>query len=130
MAKNARILGIRLDDHTTQRLTRFEKETLIEGVSLARAALCASLDSYEANGTLSLPLKIVPAQNEAKFTSPTSAPTPFVVTKILGPEVLQPTEPEQKASTLNEVPPVAPALESNRLRRRLETVTKRGTTTR
>lgn len=69
MAKNARILGIRLDDHTAQRLTRFENATLIEGVSLARASLCASLDSYELNGTLTLPLKIVPAQNEAKFTS-------------------------------------------------------------
>lgn len=58
MPKNARILGIRLDDHTNQRLTRFEKETLIEGVSLARAALIASLDTYEAMGTLTLPLKI------------------------------------------------------------------------
>ncbi len=45
--KNARTLGIRLDEKTNARLEQFEQATLIEGVSLARAALIAALDSYE-----------------------------------------------------------------------------------
>lgn len=36
--KNARTLGIRLDEKTNARLEQFEQATLIEGVSLARAA--------------------------------------------------------------------------------------------
>jgi hypothetical protein len=56
--KNARTLGIRLDEHTNARLLRFEAATLIEGVSLARAALIAALDAYEADNSLTLPLRI------------------------------------------------------------------------
>jgi hypothetical protein len=67
--KNARILGIRLDQKTNARLVRFENTTLIEGVSLARAALIAALETYERHGSLTLPLKIISfAQNENLFT--------------------------------------------------------------
>ena len=69
--KNARILGIRLDEKTDERLRRFEDATLIEGVSLARAALIASLDSYEANESLTLPLKIVSSTQHQKSLSQT-----------------------------------------------------------
>lgn len=62
--KNARTLGIRLDEKTNARLVKFEEATLIEGVSLARAALIAALDSFEANQSLTLPLKIVSATQE------------------------------------------------------------------
>jgi hypothetical protein len=71
--KNARILGIRLDEKTDERLRRFEAATLIEGVSLARAALIASLDSYEANESLTLPLKIVSSTQHQKSPSQTGA---------------------------------------------------------
>lgn len=60
--KNARILGIRLDEHDAQRVAKFEQQTHIEGVSLARAALRSALDYYETTGTLTLPLKIVEAK--------------------------------------------------------------------
>lgn len=54
--KNARTLGIRLDQKDTDRLHKFEAETTIDGVSLARAALKAALAYYEEHGNISLPL--------------------------------------------------------------------------
>lgn len=61
--KNARTLGIRLDQNLDARLTSFENKTHIEGVSLCRAALKAALDEFESAGSLSLPLRIVSAKN-------------------------------------------------------------------
>lgn len=100
MPKNARILGIRLDDHTNTRLTRFENDTLIEGVSLARAALCAALDSYEENSTLSLPLKIVSA-------TATSAQTTAIACANTAPStvIFPPPPPTSKtAATIVKLP--------------------------
>jgi hypothetical protein len=62
--KNARTLGIRLDEHDASILQRYEMETTMEGVGLARAALKAALKFYEANGQITVPLKIVPATPE------------------------------------------------------------------
>jgi hypothetical protein len=59
--KNARILGVRLDEKTTARVAIFEQKTHIEAVSLARASLLAALDYFDATGSLSLPLQITPA---------------------------------------------------------------------
>lgn len=56
--KNARTLGIRLDATDTQRIDKFEMTTHIEAVSLARAALKAALTTFEATGSLTLPLRI------------------------------------------------------------------------
>ncbi|WP_395739330.1 hypothetical protein [Prosthecobacter sp.] len=57
--KNARTLGLRLDAADDARLAKFEEETHIEGVSLARASLKASLSAYEQRGALSLPLVVI-----------------------------------------------------------------------
>jgi len=59
--KNARILGVRLDEKTTARIAVFEQKTHIEAVSLARASLLAALDYFDATVSLSLPLQISPA---------------------------------------------------------------------
>lgn len=117
--KNARILGIRLDSIDAERVKRFEDTTHIEGVSLARAALKAALARFEETGSLSLPLRVVEdaAQAPAK---------PFKITKIIGPDPLNPTEAEKKASVVNDAPSEAPELASNRLQRQLDAVTKRG----
>ena len=65
--KNARILGVRLDEKTTARIAVFEQKTHIEAVSLARASLLAALDYFEATGSLSLPLQIFPATPSQKI---------------------------------------------------------------
>ena len=57
--KNARQLGLRLDSEDDKRLTKFESETHVEPVSLARAALKAALSAYEEHGSLSLPLRVI-----------------------------------------------------------------------
>ena len=57
--KNARQLGLRLDSEDDKRLTKFEQETHVEPVSLARAALKAALTAYEEQGSLSLPLRVI-----------------------------------------------------------------------
>jgi len=75
--KNARTLGIRLDKADTDRLHKFESETTIDGVSLARAALKAALNYYEQTGSISLPLYIT-IKNPAKATLPLNE---FPVTK-------------------------------------------------
>lgn len=72
--KNARILGIRLDAGDAQRLAHFERTTHVEGVALGRAALRAALDRFEATGTLTLPLRILAADNASSAeTSPNPA---------------------------------------------------------
>jgi hypothetical protein len=72
--KNARILGLRLDQEDTDRLERFEKETTLEGVSLARAALKAALSYYEQNGEISLPLHISPIGSKPSAPSVKAGP--------------------------------------------------------
>ncbi|HCN76041.1 MAG TPA: hypothetical protein DIT13_02455 [Verrucomicrobiales bacterium] len=58
--KDARILGIRLDEKDATRLQTIEDTLCITGVSLARAALKAALDHWETHGTITLPLEIRP----------------------------------------------------------------------
>ena len=72
--KNARILGLRLDQEDTDRLERFEKETTLEGVSLARAALKAALTYYEEHGKISLPLNISPVGSKPSAPSVKAGP--------------------------------------------------------
>jgi hypothetical protein len=62
--KNARILGIRLDETDASRVAKFENETSIEGVSLARAALKAALAYYEEVGSINVPIKLVIASTK------------------------------------------------------------------
>jgi hypothetical protein len=112
--KNARILGIRLDQKTNARLVRFENTTLIEGVSLARAALIAALETYERHGSLTLPLKIISsAQNENLFTSQVSenlmestACKPPNIAKSAISTVISPAQPPDKEpANLVKLPP-------------------------
>jgi hypothetical protein len=56
--KNARNLGLRLDQITADRLSSFENTTKIEGVTLARAALEAALDAFQSTGKISFPLTL------------------------------------------------------------------------
>lgn len=72
--KNARILGIRLDQEDSDRLERFEKETTLEGVSLARAALKAALSYYEEHGKISLPLHMSPIGSKPSAPSVKAGP--------------------------------------------------------
>lgn len=76
--KNARNLGLRLDQQTTDRLTAFENATKIEGVTLARAALEAALDAYQSTGKIAFPLCFQVAQTEnAELALLAEAPTPY-----------------------------------------------------
>lgn len=67
--KNARTLGVRLDATDTARISKFETETSIEAVSLARAALKAALTAFETTGHLSLPLYVTdqPSSEQARM---------------------------------------------------------------
>lgn len=78
--KNARIVGIRLDEDDTRDLEEFEAATSIEGVSLARAALKAALKRWKETGKLSLPLRITDEHEEAKSKAPTVIQGPFTET--------------------------------------------------
>jgi hypothetical protein len=69
VSKNARQLGLRLDERDAARLAAFER-TGVEGVSLARAALQACLNFFEEHGYLSLPLEIQP--HSVKQAAPSS----------------------------------------------------------
>ncbi|WP_038164610.1 hypothetical protein [Verrucomicrobium sp. BvORR106] len=63
MAKT-NLIGLRVEDAEIARLKRFTQKTGIEGVTLARAALAAALDYFDANGRITLPLQIQPEQAE------------------------------------------------------------------
>jgi hypothetical protein len=65
--KNARNLGLRLDQITADRLSSFEDATKIEGVTLARAALEAALDAFQSTGKISFPLTIQIASAAQEF---------------------------------------------------------------
>lgn len=69
--KNARIVGIRLDESDSRDLASFEAATSIEGVSLARAALKAALNRWKETGKLSLPLHITDEPAGGKSKAPT-----------------------------------------------------------
>lgn len=62
MENKTRIVGIRVEAAVFKRLEKMETETGMEKVSLARTALMAVLDHYEATGNLTLPLKVVSSQ--------------------------------------------------------------------
>lgn len=87
--KNARTLGIRLDQSETDRLQKFETETTMDGVSLARAALKAALTYYEETGSISLPLyitskslKIIHGVNEFPVVPPVKTDAPLPVNRV------------------------------------------------
>jgi hypothetical protein len=67
--KNARNLGLRLDQATTDRLNAFETATKIEGVTLARAALEAALEAYHSTGRIAFPLRMEIAADETDINS-------------------------------------------------------------
>jgi len=85
--KNARTLGIRLDETDAQRLAHFEATTQIEAVSLARAALKAALNTFDEHGTLTLPLYIV-TQNPASKPEFLAAQQPSNVVTLPPPSVV------------------------------------------
>jgi hypothetical protein len=65
--KNARTLGIRLDETDATLLKRYEDETTMEGVGLARAALKAALRYYQAHGEITVPLQVVPTSKRTRI---------------------------------------------------------------
>ncbi len=67
--KNARNLGLRLDQTTTDRLNAFETATKIEGVTLARAALEAALEAYHSTGRIAFPLRMEIAADDPDINS-------------------------------------------------------------
>lgn len=82
--KNARTLGIRLDQTDNERLDKFERETTMDGVSLARAALKAALNFYEETGSISLPLHITDKYSKSLAPTVKAGPTtPTKPSKIL-----------------------------------------------
>ena len=127
--KNARILGIRLDAIDDERITRFEKATHIEAVSLARAALKAALTRFEATGTLVLPLRIADASKDNEI--PPRKPTNYHVLNEDTPPLIVTTNHDAALIKAVHDTAVAPEPEpaSNRLRQKLHSVTKRGSTT-
>jgi hypothetical protein len=62
MAAESRNLGVRLDTQLAPRLAACEKNTGIEGVSLARNLIAAALDYYEENGSITFPIAVIPLQ--------------------------------------------------------------------
>lgn len=69
--KNAGIIGIRMDQTLKDRVDRFQERTGVESVTLARTALMAALDSFEATGVLEFPLKVVSAKTAEIAQFPT-----------------------------------------------------------
>jgi hypothetical protein len=73
--KNARTLGIRLDQIDNERLEKFERETTMDGVSLARASLKAALNYYEETGSISFPLHIADKYSKSQAPTVKTGPT-------------------------------------------------------
>lgn len=95
--KNARTLGIRLDQKDTDRLEKFEAQTTIDGVSLARAALKAALNYYEETGSISLPLYIS-SKPSKPMLGPNEFPTVYQVKKDEPPHINRVTYSPAKTS--------------------------------
>jgi hypothetical protein len=70
MTTKSKVIGVRVDPATDARLAKFETETGVERVTLARNAMLAALDYYEKRGRISFPLLLIePTQH------PTSSKT-------------------------------------------------------
>lgn len=65
MNEKTKVLGVRLEAQIYSRLQRFEDETDIEKVALARAAIVACLNYFDEHGSLAFPLQIVPSKKRA-----------------------------------------------------------------
>jgi hypothetical protein len=59
MSTKTKVIGVRVDQEVDRRLLDFEANTGIERVTLARNALLAALDFYEANGRITFPLQVI-----------------------------------------------------------------------
>lgn len=64
--KNGRTLSLRLDQHETERLAKFEAGTGVDGVTLGRNALKSCLDHFFSGGQISFPFRLVPASAALK----------------------------------------------------------------
>ena len=56
-------IGVRVDDLTRHKLTELENITGISPAALARKSFDSIIKHWETNGSISFPLKIVPATN-------------------------------------------------------------------
>jgi len=59
MTAKTKVIGVRVDEATDARLAKFERETGVERVTLARNAMIAALDYYDRAGRISFPLVLV-----------------------------------------------------------------------
>lgn len=82
--KNARTLGLRIDASHNEILARWEADTHMEGVGLARAALYAALQYYNTHGSISLPLQVTPVAKTAVIEKFPVTPKALQVAEDLG----------------------------------------------
>lgn len=98
--KNARTLGVRLDAQDAARLNRFETTTHVDGVTLARLALRAALDRFEAQGNLQLPLIVVEGMAQSVLKNQECA-APIAVSPATSPGQSQ----GRKTASIVKLPP-------------------------
>lgn len=70
MPTKSKVIGVRVDSETDGRLARFEHDTGVERVTLARNALLAALDYYERKGRISFPLILVEPNRDSSDSRP------------------------------------------------------------
>lgn len=63
-----------MDIHTDIRLSRFEADTGVERVTLARNAILAALIYYEENGKISFPLRMIEPRTDQACNCEESIP--------------------------------------------------------
>lgn len=73
--KNARILGIRLDETESKTLAEIEAATTFPPVSIARAAITAVIRRWQTTHELSLPFHIITTAELKKQTAPSPVKT-------------------------------------------------------
>lgn len=71
-----KVIGVRVDVHTDTRLSRFEAETGVERVTLARNAILAALIYYDETGKISFPLRMVEPRTDQLCNCEESSPAP------------------------------------------------------
>jgi predicted DNA-binding protein len=60
MSLKSKVIGIRVDEPTEQRLQKFEARTRIDTVTMVRAAMESVLDYFESNGSVEMPFATIP----------------------------------------------------------------------
>ena len=68
------MIGGRVDVHTDIRLSRFEANTGVERVTLARNAILAALTYYEETGKISFPLRMIEPRTDQTCNCQESRP--------------------------------------------------------